>query len=238
METAGQTIVSLKGAVKDYPSGGGTQRVLKGIDFSVSAGELVVILGPSGSGKSTLMNLLGGMDFLTEGVLTVEGRDFTRPGERELTAYRRDYVGFVFQSYHLMPNLTARENVAFIAEISRHPMDVTEALRKVGVLELADHFPAQLSGGQQQRVSIARAIVKRPALILADEPTAALDCSTGQEVLSVIEEVVKTQGTAVVMVTHNAEIAKMAHRVVLLRDGSVDGVRENAAPVPASEIFW
>ena len=197
-----------------------------------------MVLGESGCGKSTMMNIIGGMDFLTEGELTIEGKDFSRPSDKDLTQYRRDYVGFIFQSYNLMPNLTALENIQFISEISKDPIDSEEALNMVGLLEKGGNFPAQMSGGQQQRVSIARAIVKNPKLILADEPTAALDFQTGQEVLQVMEKIVKERGTTVVMITHNAEIAKMADRVIKLRSGKIANIKKNVHPLSASEIEW
>ena len=223
---------------KEYPSGEGKIRVLKGINLDIYENEFVVVLGESGCGKSTMMNIIGGMDFLTEGELTIEGKDFSRPSDKDLTQYRRDYVGFIFQSYNLMPNLTALENIQFISEISKDPIDSEEALNMVGLLEKGGNFPAQMSGGQQQRVSIARAIVKNPKLILADEPTAALDFQTGQEVLQVMEKIVKERGTTVVMITHNAEIAKMADRVIKLRSGKIANIKKNVHPLSASEIEW
>lgn len=231
-------IVSLKNVIKEYPSGDGTIRVLKGIDLDIYENEFLVVLGESGCGKSTMLNIIGGMDSLTDGTLTVDGKDFSHPTEQELTEYRRNYIGFIFQSYNLMPNLSAKENIEFIAEISKCPMPADEALNKVGLLDRANNFPSQMSGGQQQRVSIARAIAKRPRLILADEPTAALDFQTGQEVLQVIEDIVKNQGTTVVMITHNVEIAKMANRVIKLKNGKISSIRTNAHPMSAAEISW
>ena len=231
-------LISLRNVIKEYPSGEGKIRVLKGINLDIYENEFVVVLGESGCGKSTMMNIIGGMDFLTEGELTIEGKDFSRPSDKDLTQYRRDYVGFIFQSYNLMPNLTALENIQFISEISKDPIDSEEALNMVGLLEKGGNFPAQMSGGQQQRVSIARAIVKNPKLILADEPTAALDFQTGQEVLQVMEKIVKERGTTVVMITHNAEIAKMADRVIKLRSGKIANIKKNVHPLSASEIEW
>lgn len=231
-------LISLKNVIKDYDSAAGVSRVLKGINLDIYENEFVVVLGESGCGKSTMMNIIGGMDFLTEGTLAVGGQDFSHPSDEQLTRFRREFCGFIFQSYNLMPNLTAVENVRFIAEIAKDPMDPMEALRRVGMEEKAGNFPAMLSGGQQQRVSIARALVKNPKLILADEPTAALDFQTGQEVLMVIEDIVKNQGTTVIMITHNAEIAKMAHRVVRLRAGKVASIKKNLHPLPAAEILW
>ena len=233
-----KVIVSLRGVTKEYPSGESVIKVLKGIDLDIYEHEFLVILGESGCGKSTMMNIIGGMDFLTDGSIVVEGRDISHPDEKELTQYRRDYVGFVFQSYNLMPNLTAKENVEFIAEISQNPISADEAIEKVGLSERASNYPSQMSGGQQQRVSIARALVKNPTLILADEPTAALDFATSQEVLSVIEDVVRNQGKTVVMITHNDEIGKMADRVVRLKDGKVSAIRVNLHPLSAKELLW
>jgi len=231
-------LISLRNVIKDYPSGEGTSRVLKGINLDIYENEFVVVLGESGCGKSTMMNIIGGMDNLTDGKLLIEGEDYSSPTDDQLTLFRRNYVGFIFQSYNLMPNLTALENVEFIAEICPNPISSEEALDRVGLLDKGGNYPAQLSGGQQQRVSIARALVKNPKLILADEPTAALDFSTGQEVLKVIEDIVKNQGTTVMMITHNAEIAKMANRVIKLRSGKIANIKWNLHPLPASEILW
>ena len=231
-------LISLRDVIKEYPSGEGVSRVLKGINLDIYENEFVVVLGESGCGKSTMMNIIGGMDYLTDGTLLIEGRDYSHPTDDELTRFRRNYVGFIFQSYNLMPNLTALENVEFIAEIAPNPISSKEALNRVGMLEKGGNYPAQLSGGQQQRVSIARALVKNPRVILADEPTAALDFQTGQEVLRVIEDIVKNQGTTVMMITHNAEIAKMANRVIKLRSGRIASIKWNLHPLPAAEIIW
>ena len=233
-----EVLAVLKDVTKEYPSGDGVLQVLKGINLEVYKNEFVVVLGESGCGKSTMMNIVGGMDFLTEGTLTIEGKDFSHPSDADLTEYRRNYIGFIFQAYNLMPNLTALENVQFIADLVKDPMDCEEAIAKVGLSERAHNYPGQMSGGQQQRVSIARAIVKRPKLILADEPTAALDYTTSIEVLSVIEDIVKNQGTTVMMVTHNAEIAKMADRVIKVRNGKIAGIKRNMHPVHATELVW
>ena len=231
-------LISLRGVTKEFPSGDGKITVLKGIDLDIYKGEFLVILGESGCGKSTLVNIIGGMDNLTDGTLLVDGKDYSHPTDRELTEYRREYMGFVFQSYNLMPNLTAQENVQFIADIAEDPMPAAEAIDKVGLTERAGNYPAALSGGQQQRVSIARAIVKRPKIIFADEPTAALDYQTSIEVLSVFEEIVKSRGTTVVMITHNPEIAKMANRVVKLKGGLVGSVKLNLEPAKATDLVW
>ncbi len=231
-------LLSLRGVIKEFMNGEEKVRILKGVDLDVYEGELLVVLGESGCGKSTMLNIIGGMDKATQGQLIVEGEDFSDPDEEELTQYRRDYIGFIFQSYNLMPNLTALENVEFIAEISRHPLDSKEALTMVGLADRSDKYPSALSGGQQQRVCIARAIVKDPRIILADEPTAALDFTTGQGVLKVIEEVVRERKTTVIMVTHNVEIAKMADRVIKLKNGNIASIRTNFHPLKAEELSW
>jgi ABC-type lipoprotein export system ATPase subunit len=233
-----EILASLRNVTKEFPSGDGTIKVLKGVNLDVYKNEFVVVLGESGCGKSTMMNIVGGMDFLTDGTLEIEGKDFSHPTDEQLTQYRREYIGFIFQSYNLMPNLTALENVQFIAELVKDPMPAEEAIEKVGLASRAGNYPAQMSGGQQQRVSIARAIVKRPKLILADEPTAALDYATSIEVLSVVEEIVKKQGATVMMVTHNPEIAKMADCVVKVRNGRIASIKKNLHPVHAEELVW
>ena len=233
-----EVLAVLKGVTKEYPSGDGVLQVLKGINLEIYKNEFVVILGESGCGKSTMMNIVGGMDNMTGGQLLIEGRDFSHPTDAELTRFRREYVGFIFQAYNLMPNLTALENVQFIAELVKHPMSPREAIAKVKLSDRENNYPGQLSGGQQQRVSIARAIVKRPKLILADEPTAALDYTTSIEVLSAIRDIVNDQGTTVMMVTHNAEIAKMADRVVRLQNGRIASIKKNPHPLRAEELAW
>ena len=233
-----EVLAVLKNVTKEFPSGDGVLQVLKGINLEIYKNEFVIILGESGCGKTTMMNIVGGMDFLTDGQLLIEGKDFSHPTDAELTRYRREYLGFIFQSYNLMPNLTAEENVQFIAELVPEPMTAEEAIAKVKLTERANNYPGQLSGGQQQRVSIARALVKRPKLILADEPTAALDYTTSIEVLSVIEDSVKNQGTTVMMVTHNAEIAKMADRVIKVRGGKIASIKKNMHPLHAEELVW
>ena len=233
-----EVLAVLRNVTKEFPSGDGVLQVLKGINLELYKNEFVVILGESGCGKTTMMNIVGGMDFLTDGQLLIEGKDFSHPTDAELTKYRREYIGFVFQAYNLMPNLTAQENVQFIAELVAEPMPAAEAIAKVKLSERANNYPGQLSGGQQQRVSIARALVKRPKLILADEPTAALDYTTSIEVLSVIESIVKEQGTTVMMVTHNPEIAKMADRVVKMRNGKIASIKKNMVPLHAEDLVW
>lgn len=215
-----------------------TVHALRGVDFELYPGELVVLLGPSGSGKSTLLNILGGLDVPTSGHVVYHDHNLTEAGEAALTEYRRDHVGFVFQFYNLIPSLTARENVALVTEISTNPMTPERALDLVGLAPRMDHFPAQLSGGEQQRVAIARAIAKQPDVLLCDEPTGALDITTGVVVLEAIARVNKDLGTATVVITHNAAIAGMADRVVRLADGRIAGVEHNTHKVSARELQW
>lgn len=238
LEEKKEILATLRNITKEFQTGDTTLKVLKGINLDVYKNEFIVVLGESGCGKSTMMNIVGGMDFLTTGELTIEGKDFSHPSDDELTKYRRDYIGYIFQSYNLMPNLTALENVEFIAELAENPMSSKEALAKVNMSQRENNYPGQMSGGQQQRVSIARAIVKRPKLILADEPTAALDYTTSIEVLQTIEDIVKTQGTTVMMVTHNVEIAKMADRVVKVRNGKIASIKKNMHPLHAVDLIW
>ena len=211
---------------------------LRSVDLDLYRGELVVILGPSGSGKSTLLNILGGLDAPTSGAVRFLDHELTGAGDRELTRYRREHVGFVFQFYNLIPSLTARENVALVTEIAERPMDPTEALGLVGLEERLDHFPAQLSGGEQQRVAIARAIAKQPDALLCDEPTGALDYETGKLVLDVLERVNRELGTTTALITHNAAIAAMADRVIRMRSGRIAETRRNERRLPPSELAW
>ncbi len=223
---------------KVYTMGDVQVHALRGVDFDLSAGEFVVLLGPSGSAKSTLLNILGGLDVPTAGSVIYRDHDLTAAGEAALTEYRRDHVGFVFQFYNLIPSLTARENVALVTEIAEHPMTPEEALGLVELGDRLDHFPAQLSGGEQQRVAIARAIAKRPEVLLCDEPTGALDITTGVVVLEALTHVNRTLGTATVVITHNAAIAGLADRVVRLADGRVVSVERNAVKVDARSLSW
>ena len=198
----------------------------------------MVLLGPSGSGKSTLLNILGGLDVPTAGHVWYHGEDLTSANDAELTAFRREHVGFVFQFYNLIPSLTARENVAIVTEIAPQPLAPAEALAMVGLTERLDHFPAQLSGGEQQRVAIARAIAKRPVVMLCDEPTGALDSSTGIRVLDALEQVNRTMGTTTVIITHNVDIARMAHRVLYMADGRIVREHVNEQRIAARELHW
>jgi len=233
-----ELVFRARGLTKIYRMGEVEVPALRGIDLELYAGELVVLLGPSGSGKSTLLNILGGLDAPTSGEVYYLDHKLTGATERDLTEFRRDHVGFVFQFYNLIPSLTARENVAVVTEISRAPMKPEEALALVGLGERLDHFPAQLSGGEQQRVAIARAIAKNPAVLLCDEPTGALDSQTGVVVLEALEKVNRELGTLTVLITHNVGIAEMADRVVRLSDGHIAESRANAAKKAAHELSW
>ncbi len=231
-------VFSVRGVTKVYRMGEVEVYALRGVDLELYRAEFMVLLGASGSGKSTLLNILGGLDTPTDGQVLYGGRDLARAGDRELTAYRRDHVGFVFQFYNLIPSLTAWENVAIVTEIARDPMDPGQALDLVGLGERRNHFPAQLSGGEQQRVAIARAIAKRPAVLLCDEPTGALDSKTGIKVLEALERVNVEVGTTTAVITHNVDIARMADRIVNLADGKVTDVKVNPTRTPPSELHW
>jgi len=227
-----------RGLRKVYAMGEVTVEALRGVDFELYEGEFVVLLGPSGSGKSTLLNILGGLDVPTSGSVVYKDHNLTAAGEAALTEYRRSHVGFVFQFYNLIPSLTARENVALVTELTAGSMTPEEALGLVGLGPRLDHFPAQLSGGEQQRVAIARAIAKRPDVLLCDEPTGALDITTGAVVLDAITRVNRDLGTSTVVITHNAAIAGLADRVVRLADGHVLSVERNTTKLTVGELQW
>jgi ABC-type lipoprotein export system ATPase subunit len=233
----GKAIMRLRGITREFQNGDQVTKVLKGVNLDVYEGEFLVLLGESGCGKSTLLNIIGGMDAATDGSFDFMGEDYSRADQKTLTEFRRHNIGFIFQSYNLMPNLNAKRNLQLIAELVDDPMDPDEALDVVGLSERKTSYPSQLSGGQQQRVSIARALVKRPKIILADEPTAALDYTTSIEVLSVMEKVV-ANGSTLVMVTHNEEITRMANRVVRMRNGQVYEVTVNRHRAPATDLVW
>lgn len=233
-----EPVFTARGLTKTYRMGEVEVQALRGIDLELYRGELVVLLGPSGSGKSTLLNILGGLDTPTSGEVFYLGQRLSGASEAELTRFRREHVGFVFQFYNLIPSLTARENVAAVTEIARAPMKPEEALRLVGLGERLDHFPAQLSGGEQQRVAIARAIAKNPAVLLCDEPTGALDSATGVVVLEVLEKVNRELGTLTVLITHNVGIADMADRVIRLSDGHIAEIRAHPLRKHARELSW
>jgi len=234
----GEIVYEARGLRKVYQTGELDVVALHGVDIDFHASELVVLLGASGSGKSTLLNILGGLDLPSSGHLRYKGWDLTGAGEKTLTLFRRNCVGFVFQFYNLIPSLTARENVALITEISRDPMTPEEALEMVGLKGRMDHFPSQLSGGEQQRVAIARAIAKKPEVLLCDEPTGALDITTGIAVLEAVERINRELGTLTVIITHNAAMAEMADRVLHLSDGQIVKSRRNEVRMPASKLEW
>lgn len=224
--------------VKEYPSGRTTIRALDEASFTADRGELTVILGQSGAGKTTALNILGGMDTATSGRVVVGGRDITGLRKRDLIAYRRMDIGFVFQFYNLVPNLTALENVELASQICPDHFDPADTLHKVGLGDRLSNFPAQLSGGEQQRVSIARAIAKKPKLLLCDEPTGALDYETGKEVLQLLQDICHDENMTVLIITHNSALAPMAHKVVRFRSGKVVGEDVNPAPTPIADIEW
>jgi len=231
-------VITGTGLTKRYRMGEVDVMALRGVDIELFEGELMVLLGASGSGKSTLLNILGGLDTPTEGQISYQDHDLATADEDELTVYRRHHVGFVFQFYNLIPSLTARENVALVTELAEDPMDPADALRLVGLGERLDHFPAQLSGGEQQRVAVARAVAKRPDVLLCDEPTGALDFQTGVIVLGVLERVNKELGTTTAIITHNAPIAAMSERVITLADGRIANIERPPRRMPAKEIRW
>ncbi|MCX8036593.1 MAG: ABC transporter ATP-binding protein [Candidatus Sumerlaeia bacterium] len=223
---------------KDYVMGEVTVSALRGVDLEIFRGEFLTIIGPSGSGKSTLLNIIGGLDTPTAGNVWFGDEDLSQYSPARLTLYRRRHIGFVFQFYNLIPNLTARENVEMATEISDRPMDPLRALELVGLRDRSDHFPSQLSGGEQQRVAIARAVAKQPEILLCDEPTGALDYSTGKVVLALLRDINRKTGTTVVIITHNAAVGGMADRMVRFKDGHVAEVRVNPRPLEAHEIEW
>ncbi len=233
----GEPVIELRGITREFQNGDTISKILRGINLDVYEGEFLVLLGESGCGKSTLLNIIGGMDKATSGVFRCFGQDFSNADRDMLTEYRRHNIGFIFQSYNLMPNLNAYQNLALIAELVDDPLPIEDALESVGMAEKARSYPSRLSGGQQQRICIARALVKRPKLILADEPTAALDYTTSIEVLTALEKVV-AGGTTMIMVTHNEEIARMANRVVRLRGGLLHEVTVNRHPAKAADLVW
>ena len=233
-----ETVFRTEGLSRVYDTGGVEIRALDRVDLKLFSGELTVLLGPSGSGKSTLLNILGGLDHPTAGRVWFRDLELGPLDERALTRYRRDHVGFVFQFYNLVASLTARENVQLATDVAQHQMPPEEALAQVGLTGRMDHFPAELSGGEQQRVAIARAIAKQPDVLLCDEPTGALDSRTGVQVLEVLRDINDRFGTSTVVITHNAGIRRMAHRVVRFIDGRIADVEENAHRIAPSEITW
>lgn len=230
--------VTFEHVSKTYGSGDGAVTALRDASFTIDQGEIAVILGQSGAGKTTLLNILGGMDVLTSGKVLLEGREISALKQRELARYRREEIGFVFQFYNLVPNLTALENVELAAQIVRDSIPAEEVLTSVGLGERMNNFPAQLSGGEQQRVAIARALAKKPKLLLCDEPTGALDYSTGKEVLKLLQDQSRREGMTVVIITHNSALAAMADRVIRVKSGTIRSVMKNEHVVPVEEIEW
>lgn len=231
-------VFQAEGLTKTYTMGDVEVQALRGVDLALYESEFVVLLGPSGSGKSTLLNILGGLDIPTSGHVRYRDHDLTAATEAQLTQYRREHVGFVFQFYNLIPSLTARENIALVTDIGEHPLTPEDALKRVGLEHRMDHFPSQLSGGEQQRVAIARAIAKRPDVLLCDEPTGALDIKTGIVVLEAIARINRELGTTTAVITHNASIAAIADRVITLADGRITSVKVNANRLMPSDLEW
>jgi putative ABC transport system ATP-binding protein len=237
-QPASNPLLRIRSLARTYGSGEAAVRALRDVDLDVTQGEFIVLLGASGSGKSTLLNIIGGLDLPSAGTLRYGALDLSAADDATLTSFRRHHVGFVFQFYNLIPSLTALENVQLVTEISDHPMDAAEALALVGLGERLGHFPAQLSGGEQQRVAIARAIAKRPDILLCDEPTGALDYQTGRMVLDVLDRINREFGTTTVVITHNAAIASLAHRVVHIGSGSITHIDINSTRLTAEQITW
>ncbi len=231
-------LLRLEGVGRTFQMGEVSVEVLKGVNINVRRGEFLAVVGPSGSGKTTILNLIGGLDSPSTGRLWYKDRDLTQARASELTRYRRDEIGFVFQFYNLVPNLTARENVVVATEISSNPRDVDEVLRLVGLSDRVHHFPAQLSGGEQQRVAIARAVAKNPELLLCDEPTGALDFETGKLVLRLLVDLNRQLEKTVIVITHNAALARVADRVIHLRSGEITEVERNAHPIAPEDVVW
>ena len=233
-----EDFVKLEQVTKVYKMGEVEIRAVDGIDFSIAKGEFVVIVGPSGAGKTTVLNILGGMDTATSGSVLVDKNDIAKYSPKKLIGYRRDDIGFVFQFYNLIPNLTALENVELALQICKNPLDAKTVLEDVGLGERLNNFPAQLSGGEQQRVSIARALAKNPKLLLCDEPTGALDYNTGKAILKLLQDTCREKGMTVIVITHNSAIAPMADRVIHIKNGKVSGLEMNEHPVPVETIEW
>ena len=233
-----EDFVKLEQVTKVYKMGEVEIRAVDGIDFSIAKGEFVVIVGPSGAGKTTVLNILGGMDTATSGSVLVDKNDIAKYSPKKLIGYRRDDIGFVFQFYNLIPNLTALENVELALQICKNPLDAKTVLEDVGLGERLNNFPAQLSGGEQQRVSIARALAKNPKLLLCDQPTGALDYNTGKAILKLLQDTCRKKGMTVIVITHNSAIAPMADRVIHIKNGKVSGMEMNEHPVPVETIEW
>ena len=232
------SFIELKDVVKEYKMGELSIKAADGINLDIEKGQFIVIVGPSGAGKTTVLNILGGMDTLTSGQVIVDGKDIGKYSSKELTTYRRHDIGFVFQFYNLVPNLTAKENVELANQISSEPLDAVTVLEEVGLKERMDNFPAQLSGGEQQRVAIARALAKNPKMLLCDEPTGALDYNTGKSILKLLQDTCREKKMTVVVITHNQAIAPMADKIFKIKNGQVSEVIENENPMPVEEINY
>lgn len=230
--------IELNDVVKKYVTGEVTVLAADGISFTVEKGEFVIVVGPSGAGKTTVLNILGGMDESDGGSIVVDGRDISKYSSKQLTQYRRDDIGFVFQFYNLVQNLTAKENVELANQICKNPLDAADILREVGLGERLDNFPAQLSGGEQQRVAIARALAKNPKLLLCDEPTGALDYNTGKAILKLLQDTCRRNGMTVIVITHNSALTPMADRVIKMKNGKVSEMLVNESPMPVERIEW
>ena len=230
--------IEFKDVVKEYKMREVTIRALNKTNFSIDKVELVVVVGPSGAGKTTALNILGGMDSITSGNVIIDGKDISYLKEKELTKYRREDIGFVFQFYNLVQNLTALENVELATEICKHPLNPKEILEKVGLKDRIKNFPSQLSGGEQQRVAIARAIAKNPKILLCDEPTGALDYNTGKQILQLLQDTARKENMTVIIITHNGAIAPMADKVIYFKNGTAEKIEKNTEPIPISEIEW
>lgn len=230
--------IEFKNVVKEYLVGDNKIRALDGANFEINQGELVVIVGPSGAGKTTTLNVLGGMDNVTSGEVIIDGQMVSKYSEKELTKYRREDIGFVFQFYNLVQNLTALENVELATQICKHPLDPNETLEKVGLKERKNNFPSQLSGGEQQRVAIARAIAKNPQILLCDEPTGALDYNTGKQILKLLQDTCRKEKMTVIIITHNSAIAPMADKIIRFKNGKSEDITINQNPKSIDEIEW
>ncbi len=232
------TFVKLNDVKKIYQMGEVEIRAVDGIDFEIEKGEFVVIVGPSGAGKTTVLNMLGGMDTCTSGTIIVDGIEISKFKNKQLTSYRREAIGFVFQFYNLVQNLTALENVELAMQISKNPLDAVSVMKDIGLGERVDNFPAQLSGGEQQRVAIARALAKNPKLLLCDEPTGALDYNTGKAILKLLQDTCREKGMTVIVITHNSAIAPIADRMIKIKNGKVSSIIKNESPVSIDTIEW
>ena len=232
------SFIELKDVVKEYKTGEVSIKAVDGISLNIEKGEFVVIVGPSGAGKTTVLNILGGMDTLTSGSVIIDGTDISQYNSRNLTTYRRYDLGFVFQFYNLVPNLTAKENVELANQISKNPLDAETVLEEVGLKDRMNNFPAQLSGGEQQRVAIARALAKNPKMLLCDEPTGALDYNTGKSILKLLQDTCREKKMTVIVITHNQAIAPMADRIFKIKNGQVSDMKINENPMPVEQIEW